>query len=245
MTKVRKVFSRFGAVSLKGDLMNLLVIEDDSKIASFVKKGFEQDGYLVDLAVDGEQGLHMCLTKKYDAAVIDILLPQLDGLSLIEMIRHNGISTPVLILSAKRTVNDRIKGLQKGGDDYLTKPFSFSELLVRVKALIRRSNNIPDSSQIAVGDLSMDLMKRVVFRGDDKIILQPREFALLEYFMRNPNKVLSKTLILEKIWDFNFDPQTNVVDVLVCRLRGKIDKDYTKKTIRTIRGVGYVLDVPA
>jgi len=179
--------------------MNLLVIEDDVKIASFVKRGFEQDGYLVDLAVDGEQGLHMCLTKKYDAAVIDILLPHLDGLSLIEMIRHNGISTPVLILSAKRTVNDRIKGLQKGGDDYLTKPFSFSELLVRVKALIRRSNNIPDSSQIVVEDLSMDLMKRVVFREDEKIELQPREFALLEYLIRNPNKVLSKTLILEKI----------------------------------------------
>ena len=224
--------------------MNLLVVEDDIKIASFIKKGLEQDGFNVDQAFDGEEGLHMCLSQKYDAAVIDIMLPLLDGLSLIETIRDRGISTPVLILSAKRTLNDRIKGFQKGGDDYLVKPFSFSELLVRVKALIRRSSNFAEQlqPQITTGDLSLNLMTREVFRESKKIELQPREFALLEYFMRNPGKVLSKTLILEKIWDFNFDPQTNVVDVLVCRLRGKIDKNYAQKKIHTIRGVGYVLE---
>ena len=224
--------------------MNLLVVEDDIKIASFIKKGLEQDGFNVDQAFDGEEGLHMCLAQKYDAAVIDIMLPLLDGLSLIETIRNSGVSTPVLILSAKRTLNDRIKGFQKGGDDYLVKPFSFSELLVRVKALIRRSSNFVEQlqPQITVGDLSINMMTREVFRKNEKIELQPREFALLEYFMRNPGKVLSKTLILEKIWDFNFDPQTNVVDVLVCRLRGKIDKKYVQKRIHTIRGVGYVLE---
>jgi len=224
--------------------MNLLVVEDDLKIASFIKKGLEQDGFNVDQAFDGEEGLHMCLSKKYDAAVIDIMLPLLDGLSLIETIRKNEISTPVLILSAKRTVHDRIKGFQKGGDDYLVKPFSFAELLVRVKALIRRSSNPTEQlqSQITLGDLSIDLMTRDVFRENKKIQLQPREFALLEYFMRNPGRVLTKTLILEKIWDFNFDPQTNVVDVLVCRLRGKIDKQFAQKRIHTIRGVGYVLE---
>ena len=224
--------------------MNLLVVEDDIKIASFIKKGLEQDGFNVDQAFDGEEGLHMCLAQKYDAAVIDIMLPLLDGLSLIETIRNSGVSTPVLILSAKRTLNDRIKGFQKGGDDYLVKPFSFSELLVRVKALIRRSSNFVEQlqPQITVGDLSINMMTREVFRKNEKIELQPREFALLEYFMRNPGKVLSKTLILEKIWDFNFDPQTNVVDVLVCRLRGKIDKKYAQKRIHTIRGVGYVLE---
>ncbi len=222
--------------------MHILIIEDDKKIAAFVKKGLVQDGFIVDHSADGEEGLHMSLTREYDAAVIDIMLPSLDGFSIIEEMRDKGIQTPVLILSAKRTLDDRIKGFQKGGDDYLVKPFSFSELLVRLKALIRRSRGTVAQSRLVVDDLSLDLMTREVFRLDEKIELQPREFALLEYFMYNPGKVLSKTLILEKIWEFHFDPQTNVVDVLVCRLRSKIDKNYERKMIRTVRGVGYVLE---
>ncbi len=222
--------------------MHVLIIEDDKKIAAFIKKGLVQDGFIVDHTADGEEGLHMCLTREYDAAVVDIMLPSLDGFAIIEGMRNSGIHTPVLILSAKRTLDDRIKGFQKGGDDYLVKPFSFSELLVRIKALIRRSRGTVAQSQLIVGDLSLDLMTREVFRRNEKIELQPREFALLEYFMCNPGKVLSKTLILEKIWEFHFDPQTNVVDVLVCRLRSKIDKKYEQKVIRTVRGVGYVLE---
>jgi heavy metal response regulator len=222
--------------------MRILIVEDDVKIASFLKKGLSEAGFAVDHAENGEDGLLFNMTQEYDAAIIDIMLPKMDGLSLIETLRNRKINTPVLILSAKHSVDDRVRGIQTGGDDYLVKPFAFSELLVRVQALIRRSSGNVDSSTITVGDLTMDLLKRKVFRGTETIDLQPKEFSLLEYFMRNPGLPLSKTLILEKIWDFNFDPQTNVVDVLVCRLRSKIDKDYPEKLIKTIRGVGYVLD---
>ena len=221
--------------------MRVLVVEDDKKIAEFVMNGLRQAGFVVDHAPDGEEGIHLALHESYDAAVIDIMLPGLDGLSLIEELRRKTINTPVLILSAKRTVDDRVKGLQSGGDDYLTKPFAFSELLARVQALIRRSTGSTGTTFLKVGDLSIDLLSRRIIRSGTEIELQPKEFSLLEYFMRNHDRVLSKTLILEHIYDYNFDPQTNVVDVLVCRLRNKIDKDFETKMIHTIRGVGYVL----
>jgi len=223
--------------------MRILLVEDDVKIASFVTKGLKQAGYAVDHAKDGEEGLHLALTEPYDAAIIDIMLPKLDGLSIIERMRREKIDKPVIILSAMRTVDDRVKGLQTGGDDYLTKPFSFSELLARVQGLIRRASRGMDSARLKVGDLSVDLVTREVRRGEGKIDLQPREFSLLEYLMRNAGRVVSKTMILEHVWDYSFDPQTNVVDVLVSRLRNKVDRDYEKKMIHTIRGVGYVLKV--
>jgi two-component system, OmpR family, response regulator len=221
--------------------MRILLVEDDLKIASFVAKGLKQAGYAVDHATDGEQGLHLALTEPYDAAILDIMLPKLDGLSIIERMRREKINTPVIILSAMRTVDDRVKGLQTGGDDYLTKPFSFSELLARVQGLIRRASRGMDSGRLNVGDLSVDLLSREVRRGEGKIDLQPREFSLLEYLMRNAGRVVSKTMILEHVWGYSFDPQTNVVDVLVSRLRNKVDRDFEKKMIHTIRGVGYVL----
>ncbi len=221
--------------------MRVLVVEDDKKIASFVVAGLKQAGFAVDHAADGEDGIHLALNEPYDAAVIDIMLPKLDGLSLIEELRRQKVNTPVIILSAKRSVDDRVKGLQTGGDDYLTKPFSFSELIARVQALIRRASNTPEPTCLAFGDISIDLLTREVTRADRKIYLQPREFALLEYLMRNPGRVVSKTVIMEHVYDYNFDPQTNVVDVLICRLRDKVDRDFEKKLIHTIRGVGYVL----
>ena len=221
--------------------MRVLVVEDDKKIASFVMNGLRQAGFAVDHAGDGEEGVHLAMHESYDAAVIDIMLPKLDGLSLIDEIRRSGVKTPVLILSARRTVDDRVKGLEAGGDDYLTKPFAFSELLARVQALIRRSSGSTGATYLKTGDLSMDLLTRRVVRAGEDIELQPKEFSLLEYFMRNEGRVVSKTLIMEHIYDYNFDPQTNVVDVLVCRLRNKLDKDFDNKMIQTIRGVGYVL----
>jgi len=221
--------------------MRILLVEDDLKIASFILKGLKEAGFAADHAADGEEGLYMALTEPYDTAIIDIMLPKLDGLTLIEELLHKRINTPVIILSAKRSVDDRIKGLQTGGDDYLTKPFSFSELLARVEALIRRATRTTEPTRLHAGDLSMDLLTREVARTGKKFELQPHEFALLEYLMRNAGRVVSKTMILEHIWDYNFDPQTNVVDVLVCRLRNKVDRDFDGKMIHTIRGVGYVL----
>ena len=223
--------------------MRLLVVEDDLKIASFVMAGLKQAGFAVDPASDGREGLHLALTEPYDVAVVDLMLPKLDGLSLIEELRRHKVNMPVLILSARRSVDDRVKGLQMGGDDYLTKPFAFAELLARVQALIRRASAAVEPTRLTAGDLSIDLLTREVTRGDRRIDLQPREFALLEYLMRNPGRVVSKTMILEHIWDYHFDPQTNVVDVLVCRLRNKVEKDFSQKLIQTMRGVGYVLKV--
>ena len=219
--------------------MRILVVEDDKKIASFVVNGLKQSGYAVDHAAEGEQGLIMAQSISYDAAVVDIMLPKLDGLSLIQQLRAKGIRMPILILSAKASVDDRVKGLQAGGDDYLTKPFAFSELLARIQALIRRATQTTEPTRLVVGDLSIDLLAREVQRGAEKIELQPREYALLEYLMRNPNRTVTKTMILEHIFDYSFDPQTNVVDVLVHRLRSKVDKD--RAMLHTIRGVGYVL----
>ncbi len=224
--------------------MRILIVEDDVKIASFIEKGLEQAGYAVDHVSDGESGLEMVTLYPYDAAVVDIMLPKLDGLSLIEEMRRQDIETPVIILSAKRSVDDRIKGLKAGGDDYLTKPFSFSELLVRVQALLRRASKTSSPPRFTAGDLRMDLLARQVFRGEKEIELQPREFSLLEYLLRNKGNALSKTMIMEHVWDYHFDPQTNVVDVLVSRLRSKIDRDFDTKLLHTLRGVGYVLKDP-
>jgi two-component system, OmpR family, response regulator len=223
--------------------MRILVVEDDAKIASFVIKGLEQAGFAVDHAADGEDGLHLALSEAYDAAIIDIMLPKLDGLSLIEELRRQQRDTPLIILSARRSVADRVKGLETGSDDYLIKPFSFAELLARVQALIRRGSGAAHPTRLTVGDLVLDLLSREVTRHSKKIELQPREFALLEYLLRQAGRVVSKTMILEHIWDYSFDPQTNVVDVLVCRLRHKVDRDFEPKLIHTIRGVGYVLRV--
>ena len=195
----------------------------------------------MDHVPDGEAGLYMALNEPYDVAIIDIMLPGLDGLTLIETLRGKKIKIPVLILSAKRTVDDRVKGLQTGGDDYLTKPFAFSELLARVRALIRRASGISESTSFTVGDLSIDLISRRVTRAGRNIDLQPREFALLEYLMRNAEKIVSKTMIMEHVWDHNFDPQTNVVETRICRLRDKIDRDFEKTMIQTVRGVGYAI----
>ena len=219
--------------------MRILVVEDDKKIASFVVNGLKQSGYAVDHSPEGENGLIMAQSIAYDAAVVDIMLPKLDGLSLIQQLRAKAIRIPVLILSAKASVDDRVKGLQAGGDDYLTKPFAFSELLARIQALIRRASQAAEPTRLIVGDLTLDLLTREVERSGEHIELQPREFALLEYLMRNPNRTVTKTMILEHIFDYSFDPQTNVVDVLVHRLRGKVDKD--RAMLHTIRGVGYVL----
>lgn len=219
--------------------MRILVVEDDPKITSFLVKGLKQSGFAVDHAYDGDSGLEMASTVSYDAIVLDLMLPKLDGLSLLQRLRASSVATPVLILSAKASVDDRVKGLQAGGDDYLTKPFAFSELLARVQALIRRAAHSPEPTRLSVGDLQLDLLSREVTRAGEKVELQPREFALLEYLMRNPNRVVTKTMILERIFDYSFDPQTNVVDVLVHRLRAKVDPEKTR--IHTTRGVGYVL----
>jgi len=219
--------------------MRILVVEDDAKIASFVVNGLKQSGFAVDRCGDGLDGLSRAQTIAYDAAVVDVMLPQLDGLTLVQKLRASGSRTPVLILSAKASVDDRVNGLQAGGDDYLTKPFAFSELLARIQALIRRATQTPEPTRLTVGDLTLDLLTREVRRGGEKIELQPREFALLEYLMRHPNRPVTKTMILEHIFDYSFDPQTNVVDVLVHRLRSKVGKD--RALIHTLRGVGYVL----
>ena len=221
--------------------MRILVVEDDKKIASFVKKGLEAAGFAVDHAPDGEEGLHLALTESYDASIIDLMLPKLDGLTLIENIRKERINTPIIILSAKGSIDDRVRGLQTGSDDYLTKPFAFSELLARVQALIRRSTGTSEPTTLSLADLSLDLLTREVYRAEKKMELQPREFSLLEYLMRNAGKVVSKTMIMEHVWDYHFDPQTNVVEARVSRLRDKIDKGFGDKLIHTVRGVGYVL----
>ena len=224
--------------------MKILVIEDDEKIASFIAKGLKENGYDVDMAADGLLGQSMAEQGQYDAVVADIMLPSKDGLKIVQDLRAKNISIPVIFLSAKSSVEDRIAGLQAGGDDYLGKPFAISELTARIQALIRRSTvAVPPSETtlLSHGDLKLNLLTREVYRGEKKIELQTREFTLLEYLLRNAGKCVTKTLILEHVWDYNFDPQTNVVDVLVCRLRNKIDKGFKTSLIHTIRGMGYVL----
>ena len=221
--------------------MRALLVEDDTTIAEFVVRGLREAGFVVDHAADGEAGLTAAATQPYDVAIVDLMLPKRDGLSLIEGLRRQGVTTPVLILSARRSVDDRVRGLQTGGDDYLTKPFAFAELLARVQALVRRATRTPEPTTLTVEDVTLDLLSRRVTRAGKPIDLRPREFTLLEYLMRNQGKVVSKTMILSHVWEYNFDPQTIIVDVLVSRLREKIDRPFEKKLLHTVRGVGYVL----
>jgi two-component system OmpR family response regulator len=222
--------------------MRLLLVEDDVNTASFILKGLKENGYAVDHVSDGESGLHMALSEPYDTAIIDVMLPKRDGLDLIGELRRKNSKLPVIILSARGSTDDRVKGLETGSDDYLTKPFAFSELLARVQALLRRASGVSEPTSLTVADLSINLLTRQVARGPRKIEVQPREFTLLEYLMRNAGRVVSKTMIMEHVWDYNFDPHTNVVEACVCRLRDKIDKDPgMPKLIHTIRGMGYVI----
>lgn len=223
--------------------MRILLVEDDLKIAKFIEKGFSSSGFAVDHATTGTKGFEMAFDEPYDTMVVDIMLPLLDGISLIKKIRKRENNTPVIILSARDRVDDRVKGLQAGADDYLTKPFAFSELLARVQALIRRAGNITDPVNLSYADLNVDILKRQVKRGSEIIELQPLEFSLLEYLLRNRERVVSKTMIMEHVWNYSFDPMTNVVEARICRLRDKIDKGYDPKLIHTIRGAGYVLKV--
>jgi DNA-binding response OmpR family regulator len=218
-----------------------LVVEDDATIAEFVGRGLREAGFAVDHVSDGESGLRAAAQSPYDVAIVDVMLPKRDGLSLIDELRKRRITTPVLILSARRSVDDRVSGLQAGGDDYLTKPFAFSELLARVQALLRRSTQASAPTTLAFDELEIDLLSRRVTRRGQEIDIRPREFALLEYLMRHPGQVVSKTMILSHVWGYQFDPQTNVVDVLVSRLRDKIDRPFDRKLLHTVRGVGYVL----
>jgi len=222
--------------------MRLLLVEDDSRTANFIMKGLRQAGYSVDRARDGEEGLLMAQLSSYDLAIVDVMLPKLDGLSLISALRQERIRTPIIVLSAKNSLDDRIRGLHTGGDDYLVKPFAFSELLARIQALLRRAQDIDEPTTLTVADLSLDILKRKVMRAGTEIDLQQREFALLEYLMRNTGRVVSKTMIMEHVWHFDFDPETNVVEARICRLRDKIDRHFPLKLIHTIRGVGYVLE---
>lgn len=222
--------------------MRILLVEDDTRTAQFIKKGFAQAGYAVDCANNGAEGLFMAECGHYDAAVIDIMLPKMDGLSLIERLRTQQINTPIIVLSAKKSVDDRITGLRAGSDDYLVKPFAFTELLTRVQALLRRSQLREEPTTLTVADLKLDIVKRKVFRGEQEVELQHREFSLLEYLMRNAGRVVSKTMIMEHVWDYNFDPESNVVESRICRLRDKIDLPPYRKLIHTIRGAGYLLE---
>lgn len=221
--------------------MRVLLVEDDRKIADFITKGLAAAGYAVDHETDGSDGLYMAVSETYDAIVVDIMLPGLDGISLIRKLRDRQVDTPVIVLSAKDRVDDRVLGLEAGADDYLTKPFAFSELLARIGALIRRANKITDPSTLTCADLVMDVLRREVKRSGTPIDLQPLEFSLLEYLLRNRDRVVSKTMIMEHVWNYHFDPMTNVVEARICRLREKVDKGFGTRLIHTIRGAGYVL----
>jgi two-component system OmpR family response regulator len=221
--------------------MRVLLVEDDATVAAFVRKGLTEEGFVVDHAGDGIAGLALASSAAYDAAVIDVMLPGMDGLALIDELRRRRIRLPVIILSARRSVAERVEGLHAGSDDYLTKPFAFSELLARIQALIRRATNTPEPSGITVADLYIDLHARTVTRDDRPITLQPREYALLEYLARNAGRVVSKTMIIEHVWDYNFDPHTNIVESRICRLREKVDSGFAAPLIHTVRGMGYVL----
>jgi two-component system OmpR family response regulator len=221
--------------------MRILLVEDDVKITRFVEKGLVSAGYAEDTAATGPEGYEKAFDTSYDTLIIDIMLPEMDGFTLIRNIRQEQNNTPIIVLSARGRVDDRVKGLEAGADDYLTKPFAFSELLARIQALIRRAGNLTDPVVLTCRDLKMDVLKRRVLRGEDVIDLQPLEFSLLEYLLRNKNRVVSKTMIMEHVWQYNFDPMTNVVEARICRLRDKIDKDYPVRLIHTVRGAGYVI----
>jgi len=220
--------------------MRLLVVEDEKKVSSFIKKGLEEEGYAVDVASDGETGLQMALDRVHDLIILDIQLPKLDGLSVLYELRKEKVSTPVLLLTVRATIEDKVLGLDAGADDYLTKPFAFQELVARTRALLRRRTE-GKPAVLQVADLTLNPTRRTVFRGDRKIDLTTKEFALLDYLMRNPGRVLTRTMIAEHVWDYDFDSTTNVIDVYVNYLRKKIDSDHKQKLIHTIRGVGYML----
>ena len=222
--------------------MRLLLVEDDLKIAYFIKSGLREAGFVVEHSIDGGEALDLAISEDFDAAIVDIMLPGLDGLSLIKALRKQQNHLPVLILSAKRSVEDRVKGLQLGGDDYLVKPFAFSELLARLQALIRRAGNSAQPTKYTIANLTLDIHTRKVYRDNIQIELQPLEFKILEYLMRHCGQVVSKTMIMENVWEYNFNPRTNVVEARICYLRDKIDKPYKPKLIHTMRGMGYVLE---
>ena len=228
-------------VATGAERMKLLVIEDDREAAAYIAKGLSESGYVVDCAADGREGLFMATSGSYDALIVDRMLPQMDGLALIAALRSADIRTPVLILSALGAVDDRVKGLRAGGDDYLTKPFAFAELLARLEALLRRGGGSVATTKLKVGDLEMDLLARAVTRGGRDLDLLPREFRLLEFLMRHAGQVVTRTMLLENVWDYHFDPQTNVIDVHISRLRQKIDKGFAKPLLHTVRGAGYLL----
>ncbi len=221
--------------------MHILIVEDDEATAAYIHKGLTEAGHTVDTAREGDQGLEMATRGQYDTLIVDRMLPNLDGLSLIHSLRESADKTPALILSALGEVSDRVEGLKMGGDDYLTKPFAFSELLARLEALARRNVTEARETSLTVGELQMDLLGRKVRRGETEIDLQPREFRLLEYLMRHSDQVVTRTMLLENVWDYNFDPQTNVIDVHISRLRGKIDKSFDTQMLNTVRGAGYIL----
>jgi two-component system OmpR family response regulator len=224
--------------------MRILVIEDDREAGAWLAKGLGEHGHVADVVGDGVDGLAMALAEGYDAAIVDRMLPRLDGLAIIAAMRRAGNTTPVLILSALAQVDDRVKGLKAGGDDYLTKPFAFSELLARLEAITRRGGAAAPETTLAVGDLAMDLLARTVTRGGRPVELLPREFRILEYLMRNAGRVVTRTMLLEKVWDYHFDPQTNVVDVHISRLRQKLDRNAEAPLLHTVRGAGYCLRAP-
>ena len=221
--------------------MRVLVVEDDAKAASYLANALRESGHSCELASDGEAGLALAQTDNFEVLIVDRMLPRLDGLSLVDRLRKDGIRTPVLILSALGAVDDRVAGLRAGGDDYLTKPYAFSELLARVEALARHSSPEEASPKYIVGDLVLDRLAHKVTRGGEPILLQPREYRLLEYLMKNAGQVVTRTMLLEHVWDYHFDPQTNVIDVHISRLRGKIDKNYDRPLLHTVRGAGYVV----
>ncbi len=221
--------------------MHILVIEDDLEAAGWLVKGLREAGHVTDHARDGEEGLAMAREGDYDVLIVDRMMPKMDGLTLVRKLREEGDMTPALFLSALGDVDDKVEGLRAGGDDYIAKPYAFSELLARVEVLGRRKTAEPVKTRLKVGDLEMDLLKRKVTRAGKEILLQPREFKLLEYLMRNAGNVVTRTMLLENVWDYHFDPQTNVIDVHISRLRGKIDKEFDKPLLHTIRGAGYML----
>jgi two-component system, OmpR family, response regulator len=221
--------------------MRLLVIEDDRDAAEYLVKAFREVGHVADAATNGEDGLSLALEGGYDVLIVDRMLPKLDGLSVIGRLRERGIEVPVLILSALGQVDDRVKGLRAGGDDYLPKPYSFSELLARVEVLARRRRGRNEETVLRVGDLQLDRLSHEVMRGEQDIVLQPREFRLLEYLMQHAGQVVTRTMLLENVWDYHFDPQTNVIDVHISRLRSKIDKGFSQPLLHTIRGAGYMI----
>ena len=224
-----------------GRAMRLLIIEDDREAADYLVKAFREVGHVADHAAEGEEGLALALEGGYDALIIDRMLPKLDGLAVIGRLRAKNITTPVLILSALGAVDDRVKGLRSGGDDYLPKPYSFAELLARIEVLARRHVGRGEETQYRVGDLELDRLSHRVIRGKEEIILQPREFRLLEYLMKHAGQVVTRTMLLENVWDYHFDPQTNVIDVHISRLRSKIDKGFAQPLLHTVRGAGYII----